>query len=193
MSQSLQEIINRLWTTPENAEWTAKTDVVTLSDIREWMASDDIEILGFTHSLLSDRRFRVQPPISLAEYIEFTKSYYGRCLRENPDGDWSASRYIAGGELVNIFASLWRDSSVPRPVLEELKAWLERLYREGDQTIRTCIVQATLEHLFEQEQIREFFSDWQNDEVLAVAHSEASEWYKHGGNSPLGKPPSVTG
>jgi hypothetical protein len=139
--------------------------------------------------LLIDRRFRVQPPISIAEYVEFTKSYYGRCFRENPDGDWSSSRFMAGTELVNISVRLWKDASVPRPVLEDLKGWLEKLYRERDQAIRTCVIQATLEHLFEQEQIREFFSDWQKDGELALAHSEASEWYKGGGSSPLGKPP----
>jgi hypothetical protein len=52
-------------------------------------------------------------------------------------------------------------------------------------------VQATLEHLFEQKDMRKFFSDWSKDEVLAVAHEEASEWYKGGGTSPLGKPPFV--
>ncbi len=145
-----------------------------------------------THALLSGRRFRIEPPISISEYIEFSKRYYERCLKENPDGDWSDSRYSAGADVVNIFASLWRDSSVPRPVLEDLKMWLARLYREGDTEIRTCVVQATLEHLFEQKQIREFFADWLNDEVLAVAHAEASEWYKGGGSSPLGKPPLVS-
>ena len=57
---------------------------------------------------------------------------------------------------------------------------LGRLYKEGDPDTRVSIVQATLEHLFEQDQIREFFSDWKNDEVLAVAHEEASEWYTGG-------------
>lgn len=189
MVESLQEIISRLWTTPDHAEWIPKTDVVVLSDVQTWMASSDIEILGFTHALLSDHRFRIEPPISLSEYVEFSKRYYERCLKENPDGDWSDSRYSAGADVVNIFASLWRDSSVPRPVLEDLKMWLARLYRAGDSEIRTCVVQATLEHLFEQKQIREFFADWLNDEVLAVAHAEASEWYKGGGSSPLGKPP----
>jgi len=56
MSDSLQEIISRLWTTPENAEWTPKTDVIPLSDVQRWMASSDIEILGFTHHLLSNQR-----------------------------------------------------------------------------------------------------------------------------------------
>jgi hypothetical protein len=189
MNESLQEILNKLWITPENAEWVPKTDVVLFSDIQRWMASNDIEILGFTHGLLHDRRFRIEPPISLDEYIRFTKQYYERCLLENPDGDWSSSRYTAGGELVNLFASLWRDSAVPRSVLEELKEWIGRMYKKSDSEIRTCIVQATLEHLFEQEPIRELFSDWLNDPVLAEAHREASEWYKGGGSTPLGKPP----
>ena len=192
MVESLQEIISRLWTTPDHAEWIPKTDVVALSDVQRWMASSDIEILGFTHALLSDHRFRIEPPISLSEYVEFSKRYYERCLKENPDGDWSDSRYSAGADVVNIFASMWRDSSVPRPILEDLKMWLARLYRAGDSEIRTCVVQATLEHLFEQKQIREFFADWLNDAVLAVAHAEASEWYKGGGSSPLGKPPLVS-
>ena len=75
-----------------------------------------------------------------------------------------------------------------RPVLNDLKVWIGRLYKEGDPDIRIYIVQATLEHLFEQEQLREFFSDWKDDKILAVAHEEASEWYKGGGRSPLGKP-----
>jgi hypothetical protein len=191
MSEYLQEIIAKLWTTPERAEWIPKTDTVALSDIQRWLSSDDIEILGFTYALLHDRRFRIEPPIPVSEYVEFTKCYYERCLRENPDGEWSDSRFTALTDFVNMFASLWRDSAVPRSVLDDLKSWLGNLYKEGDAGLRTCIVQATLEHLFEQKEIREFFADWLNDEVLALAHSEASEWYKGGGTSPLGKPPFV--
>jgi hypothetical protein len=42
------------------------------------------------------------------------------------------------------------------------------------------MVQATLEHLFEQEKIREFFSSWREAKVLADA--ETSEWHKGGAN-----------
>ena len=109
MSESLQQIMNQLWNTRDNAEWTPKTEVVALSDMQRWIRSSDIETLGFVHNLLSETRFRIEPAISIAEYIDFTKHYYERCIRENPDGEWSVPRYIAGGELVNIFASLWRD------------------------------------------------------------------------------------
>lgn len=183
----MQEIIGKLWATPEHAEWIPKTDTIAYSDVQTWMASGDIEILGLTHHLLSDQRFRVEPPIPILDYIKFTKHYYERCLLENPDGAWSDSRHSAGTDLVNLFAYVWRDSSVLRPILDDLKAWLGRLYKDGDPDLRICIVQTTLEHLFEQEQIRNFFSDWKNDEVLAAAHEEASEWYKGGGTSLLGK------
>lgn len=188
MDESLREIISRLWVTHENAEWIPKTDVLLLNDLRKWMASSDIEILGFIHAMLHDGRFRTEPPLQQTDYVKFIQHYFERCLRENPDGEWADSRYSAGGDLVNIFVSLWRDSSVPRPILTDLKTWLEKLYKEGSQEIRTCIVQATLEHLFEQKDIRKFFSDWQKDQVLKVAHDAASELYKGGGRTPLGRP-----
>jgi hypothetical protein len=39
--------------------------------------------------------------------------------------------------------------------------------------------------------IRNFFSDWSNDELLVVAHQEASGRYKGGVTSPFGRPPFV--
>jgi hypothetical protein len=177
MNETLQEIINKLWVAPDNAEWTPKTDAVRLDDVRRWSKSDDIEVLGFTSALVHDARFRIEPPLMPNEYKGFVTHYYERCLKEDPKGEWADSRYSAGTTLVNIFGSLWRDSAVPRDIVRELKDWLGRLYAEGDQSLRTCIVTATLEHLFEQKDIREFFSDWKKEPVWAVAHQEDSEWY----------------
>ncbi|HKV05349.1 MAG TPA: hypothetical protein VJO53_09615 [Candidatus Acidoferrales bacterium] len=185
-NEALRRIITRFWTTPERAEWTPKTDVILLPDLREWMASSDIEIVGFAHSMMSDARFRIEPALTLEEYVEFVKTYYERCLRDSPDGEWSDSRYSAGWDLVSIFGSLWRDPQASRSLLDDLKSTLARLYREGDGSIRTCIVQATLEHLVEQKPIRQFFSDWENDPVLCVAFKEACLWPDGGGNTPLG-------
>jgi len=187
--ERLREIISRYWTTPERAEWALKTNVIPLSELREWMKDDEIEILGFAGAMIHDGRFRIEPPLPLQEYVGFEKTYYERCLRESPDGEWSDSRYTAGYDLVNVFAGLWRNPEVPRPILDELKSWLGRLYKAGDEEMRTCIVHATLEHLVEQKPIREFFSDWSRDTVLKVAYEEACLWPDGGGRTPLGKPP----
>lgn len=187
-SEDLRRIITGLFETPEDSEWKAKTDVISLSDLREWMKSSNIEILGFTYGRLGDERFRIEPPISPEEYVEFTKHYIGRCFRENPDGEWSDSRWTAGWDFVNIFGSLWRDQQVPRGILADLKEWLAQLYKDGDEEIRVCIIQASLEHLVEQKPIREFFFDWQKDPVLRVAYNDACLWPDGGGSTPLGKP-----
>ncbi|HXX18655.1 MAG TPA: hypothetical protein VEJ46_04575 [Candidatus Acidoferrum sp.] len=184
---ALREIITRYWTTPEFAEWTPKTDTIPLSELREWIKSADIEVLGFARAMIDDSRFRIEPMLAPEEYVAFEMNYYERCLRENPDGEWSDSRYSASMDLVNIFGSLWRDSRVARSLLDNLKDMLARLYRGGDESIRKCIVQATLEHLVEQKPIRKFFSDWRDDPVLRVAYDEACLWPDGGGNTPLGK------
>jgi hypothetical protein len=188
MTETLREIINKMWIAPENAEWTPRTDTVQLVDIRRWSKSEDIEILGFTSAMIHDARFRINPSLMPDEYRAFVMRYYERCLKEDPKGKWADSRNSAGAALVNIFASLWRDSSVPREVVKQLKHWLGRLYVNGDEVLRTCLVTATLEHLFEQKDIRDFFADWKTHPVLASAHKEASEWYLGGGKTPLGRP-----
>jgi hypothetical protein len=188
-NEALQRIISRFWTTPDRSEWTPKTDVIPLSDLREWMKSSDIEIVGFAYHMTGDARFRIEPPLSVEEFVDFIKHYYERCLRENPDGNWADSRFTVGYDLVNIFASLWRDQQVPRTLLYELKNWFGVLYKCVDEEIRFSMVQATFEHLVEDKSIREFFSDWREDPVLRIAYEEACLWPDGGGSTPLGKPP----
>ena len=161
---------------------------MALDDVLSQSTNDNIEVLGFVDALIHDKHFRIEPPISQRQYIDFIKLYFQRCLREDPQGEWASSRHIAGGEMVNVFGALWRDKEVPRELLAELRDWLGILYKNGDATIRLCLVNATLEHLFEQEPIRKFFENWKSDPVLSVAHRESSEWYLGGGNAPLGKP-----
>jgi hypothetical protein len=64
----------------------------------------------------------------------------------------------------------------------------KRLSQSCDDQQSVSLVQF-LRVLFEQKDIREFFSDWKKDPVLAIAHKEASVWYSGGGKTPLGKPP----
>lgn len=188
MSEPLQQIIERLWIAPDHAEWTPKTDVIPLADLRRWTQSEDIEILGFAMAMIDERRFQIEPPLTPNEYMSFVVRYYGRCFKENPQGEWAATGYSAGHDLVNVFGSLWRDPRVSRTILRDLRDWLATLFVEGDESLRKCLVTATLEHLFEQKDIRQFFSDWKQHPVLTVAYEEASLWYLGGGKTPLGKP-----
>ncbi|HUU13753.1 MAG TPA: hypothetical protein VM182_08585 [Terriglobia bacterium] len=167
------------------------TNPIPKEMVLKWMASRDIQALGATYAFLfnkPERRNRVQPPLEYRDYHKFVTHYFERCFRENPDGKWTNNRYEAGWDLVNWFAFQWNDPEVPRSALDDLKSWMAKLYKEGDAELRRCFVDATLEHLFEQSKFRKFFADWKDDPVLKVAHAEALEWVKGGGNTPLGKP-----
>lgn len=191
-SQStLDEIIDMLWNHPENAEWTPKIRTISGDVFRQWTASEDMEVLGFVYSTLGDNKFRVEPELSLDEYLKFVRNYYERCFFENPDGDWSDSRYSAGWDLVNVLAFHWDSSEVPRSVMEDWKRWLADIYKRGPEEVRTCIINATLEHLLEKGSLRKFFADWVRDPVLKMAYEQALLWYAGGGRTKLGKSPAV--
>jgi len=157
----------------------------------EWMQSPDIEVLGAVARVImrGDLAARIFPEPSVAERQSLLLKYWERCILENPQGcEFASDRYIAGADVVNWFGSLWRDSRVPRKLFVEMKNWLADLYARGSGEVRTCIIQASLEHLFEQKEIRHFFGDWEEDPVLKRAFEEASGWSKAGGRSPLAKP-----
>jgi hypothetical protein len=173
---TVEELIERFWIVRDHDGWIPKTETIALQQLLDSMKCEDIEVLGFLDGLLHDGRFRVEPALSSAQYVDWIKHYYERCFRENPDGEWSESSYSAGWALVRVFIHLWDDETVPRELLNDLKAWLADTYKQGDSCLRTCIVNASLEHMFERKLIRKYFSDWQKDPILAVAFSEACLW-----------------
>jgi hypothetical protein len=186
MNTTLEQIIGFLWITdPGSQGWQPRTSSIPLNELREWIKSEDIEVLGHLYLVLNDSRFHIDPPLSRDEYQKFATHYYERCLLENPEGEWSDNRYSAGWDIVRWFVQLWDDAQVTRSTLIETKEWLGKLYKEGDEALRKCIVTATVEHLFERKEIREFFTDWENDPVLKPAYEEGILWVTRGGASPL--------
>ncbi len=144
----------------------------------KWIRTDDIEALGALCSFLMDQKqvARVNPALTLGDTAGFVTRYLERCFRENPDGDWSDSRYGAARALVAWFVVLWKDKGIDRKELAWLKGWMAKVYRDGDRDIRRCIVDGALEHLFEDREIASFFADWNEDPTLTIACAEASEW-----------------
>src|SRR5260221_4542512 len=108
-----------------------ETDHIDGLAVRAWMKSDDIKALGAVYHLLFDKRYypRIVPPLTVCDYKDFLLPYYERCFHEDPQGDWVSTRYTAGWDFVGWFMALWRDKSVPRALIKEVKRWLERLYR----------------------------------------------------------------
>ena len=151
----------------------------------EWMRTDDIECMGALYSLIADHFDRIQPALQFDEYLPFVLTYFERCLSEDPQSEWAETRYGAGHNIIGWFVWSWRDPGQRTSTVGELKEWLASLYVAGDSEVRTCIVQATLEHLFENREVAEYFSDWKERPVLSTAYAEAMEWVEGGGRSPF--------
>lgn len=166
-----------------------RSSPISRHKVLEWMSSHDQEALGALYHSITDGRFssRIEPALSSDAYHSFARAYFGRCLREDPNGKWTNSRYSAGWDLVGWIAGLWKDRNAQDAALAEWKRWLAELYRQGDAELRTCLVTATLEHLFELPGMPNYFADWKADPSLADAHAQAMEWAHRGGESPLGK------
>jgi hypothetical protein len=139
-----------------------------------WSRDSDLEVQGALYSFLSEASFytRIVPPLSTGDYQEFALHYWERCMRENPDGEWADTRYGAARALTAFIKNLW-ETEENGELLKEIKIWLERMYREGDEDMRTCLETGTLEHLFVNPEIAAFFADWLDDPLLGEAFNQA--------------------
>jgi hypothetical protein len=153
--------------------------------VLEWMRTDDIESMGALHVLITDEYDRIQPPLEYGQYHPFVLTYLKRCLLENPQGEWAETRYGAGYTFNGWFVGWWRDPARRTSTILELKEWLAALYLAGDAEVRQALVQATLEHLFENPAVSEYFSDWRGHPVLSTAYEQAMQWVEAGGQSPF--------
>ena len=153
--------------------------------VLQWMRTYDIDCMGALHSLITDHYDRIQPALQFDEYHPFVLTYLERCFLEDPQSEWAETRYGAGHTFNGWFVGWWRDPARRTSTVPELKEWLAALYVSGDADVRKALVAATLEHLFENPEVAEYFSDWREHAVLSTAYDEAMEWVEHGGRSPF--------
>ena len=178
----------------DNHERDALTDVIAArrrlredprslldrDQVLRWSASEDIDTLGALTSLLfhPDESRRITPSLTLADYVQIELPYLARCFKEDPQSEWADSRWQAGGLLANWIREIWRDESL-RTFVDLIRDWLAELYKSADDPeLRTCLVQATLEHVFEIPELAERFDSWRDDPVLRSAYDEAKLWKK---------------
>ena len=169
--------------------------IVEKEKILKFMKIDDIETKGLMYFIISDKRYYslINPKLLLMDYYDFSINFLEQCIQEDPDGDWSMSRYIAAYELSDWLRGMWHDTSVPRKTIVELKERLARFYKASDPDIRNALLCGTLEHAFEDDEVANFFLDWKEDPELKDVYEEAVElgrWFKSWKDSKREPPPS---
>jgi len=151
---------------------------ISKEQVLKWMRSGDIQVRGCICAMICEyeRAEHITPPLNFEDYYGFVVPYLEQCIEENPNIEWVSSRYIAGHELVRWIVTFWNDESVPRTKLVEIKQRLAALYKRGEVGVRDAVLNAVLEHLFENGQLADFFKDWQADPDLALAYRDALLW-----------------
>lgn len=155
------------------------TEPIPQDKVRNWLLNNDIEVQGAAADLITYPPYwdRVEPQLSALEYQEFLLPYYERCLREDPSGEWSLSRYETAHVIVDWFSAVPKDADVQeQEFLALIKTWLSRLYIESSEEIKDAIICGALEHILEEPRWRPVFKDWSETPELAKAYEQAMEW-----------------
>lgn len=181
---SIQTIIEEFGL-PENP----KTFPVAKARVDAWMQSSDIEVLGALYAFLTNENLtRVTPPLTQLEMWNFCERYLERCLREDPKGQWAHSRYAAAWDIASLIGKLWANRAADRSALLRSRDWLARVYGDSESSVKEAIVNGTMEHLFENRNIKSLFEAWRDDPVLGEAYERAAEWSEKGGATDLVPP-----
>jgi hypothetical protein len=155
------------------------TAPIAREKVRKWIKeAKDIEVQGALCSYLLDRDHssRVNPSLEFSDFHPFVSNYFLRCVSEDPQGQWSDTRYGAAMALANWFKALKNDQTVPRQALSEIKQSMQNLWDRADQAVRDGILNGALEHIFEDHDARQLFDDWRQHPKYADLHKAACDW-----------------
>src|SRR5258708_6546237 len=104
--------------------------------LRVCMNSEDPEMLGIACTVLSEHAECIEGELLPVEVWPFYIRYYEKCIRENPDGEWSDSRYSAAHDLMSRYKHARNRSDVPRHYLEDVRRMLRTVYENGDESVK---------------------------------------------------------
>jgi len=151
---------------------------ISLEVVEGWMRSSDIHVRGCLYTMLVDSvRFKhVSPPLEAERVSEFVVDYLIDCVARDPESEWADSRYLAGHALAAWMKQFLSGDIQSAEALRRTKKRLEALYREGDDGARDAIVNAVLEHAFEDRSLKKYFDDWARDPALGEAYRLAQDW-----------------
>lgn len=149
---------------------------VHLEEVKRWLKSADIDVAGATFTfLLEPEHFRkVKPDIRQDVFLNISFDFLEECMRRDPKSEWAPSRYEAAHTLNNLIRKSWTEIS-PR-LAEWIKGRLGQFYLSSDDSVRLSLETGTLEHLFEDREIRQYFSGWNNDQGLRGAFQRSCDW-----------------
>lgn len=158
------------------AKYIESREVIPKSFIKSLVESEDIEMQGIAYRIFDQFSFLIGYDFTKSEYVNFMILFLRRCLLENPDGDFSESRYIAAHSITSIYRALKKEGPKNSTELTKLRNMLKEVYCDGCEDVQMAVINGVLEHLFLEIPIRIEFEDWKHDRCLRSAYLQALEY-----------------
>lgn len=150
-----------------------------MEEVVRWLGDGDIEVAGFASVLLLEHCDKIEGEASLSDVLPPLLRHAERCIRVDPVGEWTSSRYEAARLAHGLFESYWNSSQEARDyACPAIKSWIaDLLHACPDPRVRDAIVCGALEHVLERKEARGLFKDWEaSDPILRKAHEDAMAW-----------------
>ncbi len=158
-----------IFTKLENIASNNTKETIPQSMIMSAFNSSDHELKGIAYTIISTSTLskNIKPCLSFNDYFHYVNDYIQYCIIENPDGDWSDSRYSACWDYANWFNCWFNSKGIDVKYLEIIKENIEKLYKNSDSEIQLAIETGFLEHILRNKKTIDFFSNWSQDEILS--------------------------
>lgn len=110
--------------------------------------------------------------VSAADADDFILDYFEDGLRGDHSGPRGEGRHVLGHMFISWFDVNWVQDN---PNIRRGRDMLARVIGTGDEIAYEVVVLSVLEHLFEDDDISNYFTEWVDDPVLSRAYHEALE------------------
>jgi hypothetical protein len=150
--------------------------VATADDLQKWIDSKDLRTLSIVYEIVAPK-WGVIENASRRQYGDLIEALLSATLK-NPHGVDDSLAFIDVSRIyVFWLRQLAKESKDPeaRAILKRAVDDLGRRYIEAPES-RARIVNGIVEHAFETEAVRSFFSHWASDATLIPAYQAAKEW-----------------
>ncbi|MGH9774497.1 MAG: hypothetical protein ACRD50_06070 [Candidatus Acidiferrales bacterium] len=148
---------------------------LSVSQCREWLASDDLRIGQASLDALIEFNARFNASL-LREVASYVHTYFERAFLLIESASDTKFGHSLGRSFCAWFTMVASGEVFPAGTLSELKALLEMLCRRGNKSLSLMILCDVLEPLCESRRVALLFADWDDDPALRPLLEKAIEW-----------------
>jgi hypothetical protein len=156
------------------------------AELRRWLRATDPDVLGAVYRAVSYHWGRIKPGFTRMQYARLLNRFVAATLVRPGKTVYAMTPSEVIRTYCGFLLECYRssDEEAVKCMQFSVRA-LGGLYRRATPRMRRCIVDAGIEHLFEESGMRAHFDYWRRDRVLSRGYREALDWAQAQPPAPL--------